>query len=142
MKALTIRQPWAWAIARGYKPIENRGWTTNHRGPLAIHVAQRWDDDAETALRTVVHRARELGGTVPQRLADDMPLAGTGHVIAVVQLVSICTASLRDDSECCGPWAIPGQAHWRFADPALVSDPLAARGRLGLWDIDLTAVAP
>jgi len=24
MKALTIRQPWAWAIARGHKNVENR----------------------------------------------------------------------------------------------------------------------
>jgi hypothetical protein len=36
MKALVIRQPWAWAIAAGHKPVENRAIRTSYRGPLAI----------------------------------------------------------------------------------------------------------
>ena len=36
MKTLTVRQPWAWAIARGHKPVENRGWSTDHHGPLPV----------------------------------------------------------------------------------------------------------
>ncbi|MHC4404130.1 MAG: ASCH domain-containing protein [Planctomycetota bacterium] len=40
MKALTICQPWAWAIIHGPKPVENRGWATKYRGPLAIHAGQ------------------------------------------------------------------------------------------------------
>jgi hypothetical protein len=35
-RTLTVRQPWAWAIARGHKDIENRSWTTRYRGPIAI----------------------------------------------------------------------------------------------------------
>ena len=38
MKALTVLQPWAWAIIHGPKRIENRTWRTNYRGPLAIHA--------------------------------------------------------------------------------------------------------
>ncbi|MEU0468957.1 ASCH domain-containing protein [Amycolatopsis sp. NPDC006131] len=41
MKAITVRQPWAWAIAKGYKPIENRTWSTDHRGLIAIHAAAK-----------------------------------------------------------------------------------------------------
>ncbi len=26
MKALSIKQPWAWLICAGYKDIENRSW--------------------------------------------------------------------------------------------------------------------
>ena len=37
MKALTTRQPWAWAIVMGFKPLENRSRPFNHRGPLLIH---------------------------------------------------------------------------------------------------------
>jgi hypothetical protein len=40
MKALSIRQPWAWAIVSGLKTIENRSWQTNYRGPLLIHAAK------------------------------------------------------------------------------------------------------
>jgi hypothetical protein len=40
MKALSIRQPWAWAIFYAGKRIENRTWSTNYRGPLLIHAAR------------------------------------------------------------------------------------------------------
>jgi hypothetical protein len=40
MKAISIRQPWAWAIAQGLKTIENRTWRTHYRGPLAIHAGR------------------------------------------------------------------------------------------------------
>jgi hypothetical protein len=40
MKALSIRQPWAWLIVNGQKDIENRTWATNFRGPVQIHAAK------------------------------------------------------------------------------------------------------
>ena len=40
MKALSIRQPWAWLIVCGHKPLENRSWPTPYRGPLLIHAAK------------------------------------------------------------------------------------------------------
>ena len=41
MKAVTIRQPFAWAIAAGFKDIENRGWAPRvEPGELiAVHAA-------------------------------------------------------------------------------------------------------
>lgn len=39
MKALAIKQPWAWLIVNGYKPVENRTWSTKFRGPLLIHAS-------------------------------------------------------------------------------------------------------
>jgi hypothetical protein len=43
--ALSVRQPWAWAIIYGGKDIENRSWqAVNHglkrRGRIAIHAAK------------------------------------------------------------------------------------------------------
>lgn len=45
--ALSIRQPWAWAVAAGFKTIENRGWNAltpgrpiQFRGSFAIHASQ------------------------------------------------------------------------------------------------------
>lgn len=38
--ALSIRQPWAWAIINAGKDIENRDWPTRFRGPVAIHAAK------------------------------------------------------------------------------------------------------
>jgi len=43
MKALSIRQPWAWLLLKGIKDIENRTWRTNHRGPFLIHASKKFD---------------------------------------------------------------------------------------------------
>jgi hypothetical protein len=40
MKALSVCQPWAWAIVHGIKTIENRSRPTRHRGPLVIHASK------------------------------------------------------------------------------------------------------
>ncbi|KQO04623.1 hypothetical protein ASF12_13925 [Paenibacillus sp. Leaf72] len=41
MKAITIIQPWATLIAIGAKQYETRGWSTKHRGALAIHAGSQ-----------------------------------------------------------------------------------------------------
>jgi len=40
MRTLSIRQPWAWLIAHGYKDVENRSWSTTYRGWLLIHASK------------------------------------------------------------------------------------------------------
>lgn len=40
MKAISIRQPWAWLIVNGYKDIENRSWDTKYRGMVLIHASK------------------------------------------------------------------------------------------------------
>src|SRR6478752_931390 len=40
MYAISVHQPWAWAILHAGKNVENRSWRTNHRGPLLIHAAK------------------------------------------------------------------------------------------------------
>ena len=38
MKALSINQPFGWAMVEGFKDIENRNWSTNFRGEFYIHI--------------------------------------------------------------------------------------------------------
>lgn len=40
MKALSIRQPWAWMILHAGKDIENRDWNTRFRGTVLIHASK------------------------------------------------------------------------------------------------------
>lgn len=35
---LSIRQPYAWLIVNGIKPVENRTWATKFRGRVLIHA--------------------------------------------------------------------------------------------------------
>lgn len=43
MKALSVKQPWAWLICNGYKDIENRNWATDYRGEFLIHASKNLD---------------------------------------------------------------------------------------------------
>lgn len=40
-RVLSVRQPWAWAIASGRKRVENRSWNTPYRGTVYIHASSR-----------------------------------------------------------------------------------------------------
>lgn len=40
LPALSIRQPWPWAIIFAGKPIENRDWPTRFRGRFLIHASK------------------------------------------------------------------------------------------------------
>lgn len=40
MKALSIRQPWAWLIVNGHKDIENRSWPTRFCGEFLVHASK------------------------------------------------------------------------------------------------------
>jgi hypothetical protein len=134
VKVITVRQPWAWAIAMGHKTVENRTWTTSYRGPLAIHSAKRWDDYAMEALTTVIHTMRDLDIATPPTLAHDLPYSDVGRVLAVVDLVDICDGKPGCD---CGPWAMGGHKHWRLANVRRLVVPTPAKGRLGLWNFDV-----
>ena len=47
LRAFTIKQPWAWAIAHAGKTIENRDWRTYQRGTIAIHAGAAWHWDRQ-----------------------------------------------------------------------------------------------
>lgn len=50
MKAITLWQPHASLVAVRAKKIETRSWPTKYRGPLAIHAAQKWNDELSSML--------------------------------------------------------------------------------------------
>ncbi len=64
MRTLSIRQPWAWLIVHGHKPVENRDWRTDYRGQILVHagktMARRYYDSVANQLRTAI------GDSAPQ----------------------------------------------------------------------------
>jgi|ERR1039458_8111645 hypothetical protein len=50
LKAISIRQPWAWLIVNGYKDVENRIWAANVRGRVLIHAGASKSDTNPEAL--------------------------------------------------------------------------------------------
>jgi hypothetical protein len=121
MKALTVQQPWAWAIARGSKDVENRTWRPLYSGPLAIHAGKAFDQDAT------------LGDPMRDLYRRHWPVEQPkGAVIAVADLVGAHHASQCGGR--CSPWAMPDQWHWTLERAGLLPEPVPMRGRLGLWD--------
>ncbi len=93
--AISIRQPWAWAIIHAGKDIENRSWPTKFRGPVCIHAAKGMtDDEYADANRTIQHivgvvdeawLVRWLGVTAaPQRLYRG-GIIGTAEIVDCVE---------------------------------------------------------
>lgn len=121
IRALTVRQPWADAIAQPSddpKRIENRTRRTNYRGGLLIHAGLGVDV-----------------GALPPEMTADWP-DQRGAIIVVAELVGCHQAA-----KCCKPWGFPDCWHWELADVRPLPRPVPAKGRLGLWipDPDLLA---
>ena len=130
MKAISLWQPWASAIALGLKRHETRGWTTRHRGPIAIHAAKRWTPDERD---WAAHFARILG---EPRLADPP----RGAIVAVANLVDVIEAELLEDAVdpvdlMLGNYG-PGRFGWRLEDVVALAEPVPCVGRQGMFDID------
>jgi hypothetical protein len=130
MQVLSVRQPWAWAIARGHKLIENRTWDATYRGVLAIHASLRVDLDS---LENPLIRDAGWDTSDPVAGTGGDPVAGTGGIVAVVSLVDICTAARSGEPCDCGPWADPGACHWRLSDVRVLAEPIMTHGQPGLW---------
>ena len=77
MKALSVRQPWAWAIAAAGKDVENRTWRTDYRGLIAIHASARPDDSWQLPGLDLI-RAYQVGGSA----------VACGAIVAVARVLS------------------------------------------------------
>lgn len=84
MKAISLWQPWASAIAFGSKRIETRSWKTSYRGPLAIHAAKR------CVKGDLIHLAAYWGWTGamwPVVRRDWYRVLPFGAIVAICQLI-------------------------------------------------------
>ncbi|MFV3077496.1 hypothetical protein [Niveispirillum fermenti] len=120
--ALSVRQPWAWAIVTGFKDIENRSRAAVSKGdmrprPIAIHAAlgmtrAEYEDAADTMAR--------IGVTCPR--PDDLirgAIVGAATVTAIVD---------RHPS----PWFF-GPRGLVLANARAVT-PIPAAGKLGYFE--------
>ncbi|HOW47347.1 MAG TPA: ASCH domain-containing protein [Rubrivivax sp.] len=78
--ALSIRQPWAWLVANGIKPVENRTWPTRHRGPTLIHAGLVFEPQAAAQILRVFPELRD-------RLPQQYELGGIVGIVNVVNCV-------------------------------------------------------
>lgn len=81
MKALSIRQPWAWLIANGHKDIENRTWLTNFRGEFLIHASKKPDNMWKDIEEQLVYPSDEIlcGGIIGIAEIIDCVTSSSSH---------------------------------------------------------------
>jgi hypothetical protein len=148
-RGLTIRQPWAFAIAEGFKTVENRSRRTNYQGPLLIHAGLKADSAVSIVRysRDAAMRLDEVGGPLnywearsylPSRIvAPPHATLALGAVIATATLAG-CHEAVDG---CCAPWGLPGCWHWELADVRPLRTAVARAGALTLWKADADLLA-
>ncbi|MEM6938859.1 MAG: hypothetical protein AAF943_00275 [Pseudomonadota bacterium] len=120
--ALSVRQPWAWAIIHGGKEIENRSLGSIRAGGMVpgricIHAATGMKEDEYRYAHWRLARHR-VACPRPDELIR-------GGIIGTVEVAEIITQS---ESEWFG-----GEAGLRLADPVAVP-PIPAGGALGYFE--------
>lgn len=122
-KALTVKQPWAWAIIHGGKDVENRSKPTKHRGQLYIHAGKGWADEGIDAMGI---------DALPKSYDEFL----AGMVIGTVDLVGHHHADECGGVACA--WGIPGFYHWELANARPLATPFPETGKLGIWNLGAT----
>ncbi len=128
MKAVSVHQPWAWAILHAGKNVENRSWRTHHRGPLLVHAAKsRASYDAQDPTRW----QRLYGVELP---AWDQLTPGA--IVGVVDVVECVKVGPGGDLGEAGKsvWAQEGWG-WVLENPRTFAEPIPYRGAQLLFEV-------
>jgi hypothetical protein len=120
MKALSLKQPWAWLVSEGIKDIENRKWKTAYRGRLLIHASKSWDQEGyKFILDNVEYRQRSF---IP--IKENCEL---GYLIGTVEMVDC--VDRHPSKWFFGPWGFV------FKEALEINTPIKYRGELGLFNV-------
>ena len=148
MKAITIKQPWAYLIASGIKDIENRTWKTHFRGRIYIHASAKMANFWSTDQASIVHD--EL-----VKISLDDYEKTTGLFSAIIGEVDIVDCVINHPSiwaeksenySLFNPKGVPAFVgkkelkpiyNWVLSNPILYEKPiLNVKGKLSFWDFD------
>jgi len=129
LRAITVRNPWAWAILHG-KPVENRGreWPI---GEYALHcskmrVAKRnVPVDFLDEMHAVRAMARAAGTRLPPSITYRELLKMSGCIVGMMRVTDCVT-------EFDSPWFV-GPIGLVLADVVELKVPVPCKGSLGPW---------
>ena len=129
IKALTLHQPWASAIADGRKKIETRSWpppsTLKPGDLLAIHTGKRpMRYDAEAVILASRNRMH------------DLPLGAIVCVCRFIEKMEFTDDMIRwmGDEERSFGCFVPGRWGWKLEVVWVPDEPIPARGHQRVWN--------
>ncbi len=150
MRAISLWQPWASAMALGLKKIETRSWNVRARTceRIAIHAAARRNHRDETqALLDIAEFLEERGGDrATLQPLFDLDALPRGAVIGVGRFHGCAQTEQRGFIERLSPLEhslgnyAPGRYAWMFDRVDRLPKPVPMRGKQGLWIIGDDAV--
>lgn len=126
-KALSIKQPWLYAILQLGKSVENRDWEPPQYiigQRIALHASKSYDKDGDLAI------AQITGYQVPRGLPRGCFLA-TARVAGVITEEQVYSSIVSADID---TWFC-GRYGWLLADIRPLEKPIPCTGQLGLWNI-------
>ena len=118
LRCLSFQQPWAWAICIGAKTVENRIWSTDYRGPVAIHAG------ASKQTLNQINRGQKGKKVDPAAFKF-------GAIIGVAELTDVAEMSPAFEGNV---WAA-GPYCWSFKNARLFSEPIPHKGQLKLYSL-------
>lgn len=121
MRALSVRQPWAWAILNAGKDIENRDWPTNVRGTVAVHASK-------TFSRREYYDYLRFTGESEQPTIHTPPFYSF-ELGAILGTVDIVDCVQHSDSK----WFV-GEYGFVLKNPRRCY-PIYGNGKLGFWPV-------
>lgn len=147
MKAITLHQPYATLAAIGAKQYETRGFSTKHRGPIAIHAGK--SHQTMNAITLELWRYKDLPYLKPfcKHLVEtiqeytgkpyDEFIWPYGQIIAIADVVDCRPAydlakELPERVIAFGDYGI-GRYAWKLENVKLIN-PVRVTGKQGLWN--------
>lgn len=138
MKAISIKQPFAYYIALGQKPIEIRSWATSYRGPLLICSSQK------PYTGNIVIESAGKAGLVPASFQMSMSThfkisneGQEGCAICVVDLVDcrLMQNTIAEQLAAKVEYRV-GHFAWEFENVRKIEKPFRVKGKLGFFEVD------
>jgi len=141
MKAITLWQPWASAVALQQKRFETRSWPTKYRGPLAIHASSRINSEDNATFTRNLLCLHQIDLDVWNEYCEcEYKFLPFGEVVATCDLIDcfrIEKARPGTTEELWGDYS-PGRFAWKLQNIQRLTTPIPATGRQGLWEWQTT----
>lgn len=139
MKALSLRQPWAWLVASGIKDVENRTWLTKFRGRIYIHAGKSTKVTVQGIGDEWITKRLTVGQYLQYREAEAELELVRGAIIGEVTIVDCKFRFGEENANLYSKWAEAGLYGFVLANPILYEEPIPCRGALGFFEPDLSA---
>lgn len=148
MKALSIKQPWAWLICAGYKDIENRTWKIarkSQHGPYSSYHQANFTIDLPSRIYVHAGKGRDVESIisilnchwkwVPHDAQDAIFYFendgnwSLGCIIGEVDITDCVTES--------SSYWFEGKYGFVLENPILYKKPIPYKGQLGFFEVDI-----